>query len=88
MFYHQKLDKTLELPEIRPYWSSRDLADRLQISRSTIQRCLNICYAPAFIGESECVYLEDFNSCITDKAQPQRLKYCHKLGIQMITAKG
>jgi DeoR family fructose operon transcriptional repressor len=41
MFYHEKLEKILELLNDQPCWSSKDLADRLGISRSTVQRCLD-----------------------------------------------
>lgn len=41
MFYQQKLDRILELLKLQPYWTSRDLAIKLDISRSTVQRCLD-----------------------------------------------
>jgi len=40
MFYDQKLQNILNLLDLQPYWTSRELADRLGISRSTVQRCL------------------------------------------------
>jgi DeoR family fructose operon transcriptional repressor len=41
MFYQQKLDIILELLEVQPYWTSKDLSIKLDISRSTVQRCLD-----------------------------------------------
>jgi len=39
-FYHQKLEKIIELLEQKPYWKSKTLAAKLKVSKSTIQRCL------------------------------------------------
>lgn len=40
MFHDQKVQKILELLEIKPYWKSIELVKKLKASRSTIQRCL------------------------------------------------
>jgi DeoR family fructose operon transcriptional repressor len=40
MLHDQKVEKILELLETRPYWTSIDLSQKLNASRSTIQRCL------------------------------------------------
>ncbi len=39
-FHDQKLEKIVALLELRPYWRSKDLAKKLGISKSTIQKCL------------------------------------------------
>ncbi len=41
MFYDQKLENILELLDLQPYWTSKALAEKLGISRSTVQRCLD-----------------------------------------------
>jgi DeoR family fructose operon transcriptional repressor len=40
MFHDEKLEKIVELLRHQPYWKSIDLARRLCISKSTVQRCL------------------------------------------------
>ncbi|MHB9071382.1 MAG: DeoR/GlpR family DNA-binding transcription regulator [Sedimentisphaerales bacterium] len=40
MFHDEKLEKILELLQIQPYWKSIDIAQKLGISKSTVQRCL------------------------------------------------
>jgi DeoR family fructose operon transcriptional repressor len=40
MFHDEKLEKILELLSLRPYWKSIDIAQKLGISKSTVQRCL------------------------------------------------
>ncbi len=40
MFYDQKCDRILELLETQPYWTSKALSQKLGVSRSTVQRCL------------------------------------------------
>jgi DeoR family fructose operon transcriptional repressor len=40
MFHDEKLEKIVELLQLRPYWKSIDLAQKLCISKSTVQRCL------------------------------------------------
>ena len=40
MFHDEKLEKILELLQIQPYWKSIDIARKLCVSKSTVQRCL------------------------------------------------
>jgi DeoR family fructose operon transcriptional repressor len=40
MFHDEKLEKIQEMLELQPYWKSIDLARKLGISKSTVQRCL------------------------------------------------
>jgi DeoR family fructose operon transcriptional repressor len=40
LFHDQKLEKISQLLELRPYWKSKNLAEKLGISKSTVQRCL------------------------------------------------
>ena len=40
MFHDEKLEKILEMLQLQPYWKSIDLAQKLCISKSTVQRCL------------------------------------------------
>lgn len=40
MLHDQKVEKILELLDVRSYWTSIDLSEKLGSSRSTIQRCL------------------------------------------------
>ena len=39
-FHDQKLERIVSLLELRPYWKSVDLAKKLDVSKSTIQKCL------------------------------------------------
>ena len=39
-FHAQKLERILQLLQLQPYWRSKDLAEKLNISKSTIQKCL------------------------------------------------
>ena len=40
MFHDEKIEKILELLQFQPYWKSADLVEKLGISKSTVQRCL------------------------------------------------
>ena len=40
MFHDEKVEKIIQLLEIKPYWKSIELAKEVGTSRSTIQRCL------------------------------------------------
>lgn len=39
-FHDQKLERILQLLQLQPYWRSKELAKKLGISKSTIQKCL------------------------------------------------
>jgi Mn-dependent DtxR family transcriptional regulator len=38
--HDQKLESIIALLKEEPYWTSKDIAEKLKISRSTVQKCL------------------------------------------------